>query len=69
MLPSILMGRLINDITERAQKAREKAVSLFPLESWLEIEARIFIAESRQPVNKNQRLNRLPPLPAYPLTM
>jgi hypothetical protein len=55
MLPSIIMGRLINDITERAQKAKEKAVSLYPLESWLEIEAHIFITESRQPVNKNQQ--------------
>ena len=40
----------------RAQNAREKATSLFPQETWREIEARIFIAKNREPKGKNQQL-------------
>jgi hypothetical protein len=39
----------------KSQKAREKAVSLYPSETWREIEERIFIAVSREPRGKNQR--------------
>jgi hypothetical protein len=39
----------------RFAKAREKAVSLFPLETWREIEAYVFIACGREPRSKNQQ--------------
>jgi hypothetical protein len=39
----------------RAQRARDKAASLFPLETWREIEERIFIACSREPRSNGQR--------------
>jgi hypothetical protein len=38
----------------RAQQAQAKATSLFPRETWLEIEERIFLAESSQPRGKTQ---------------
>jgi hypothetical protein len=38
----------------KARRAREKALSLYPLETWREIEEHIFIAESREPKGKNQ---------------
>jgi hypothetical protein len=41
--------------TERRAKARDKAVGLFPLETWRELEERIFIAAGREPRVKNQR--------------
>ncbi|MDR3343372.1 MAG: hypothetical protein LBT14_11420 [Treponema sp.] len=37
------------------QRARDKAISLYPLETWRELEERIFIAENREPNGKNQR--------------
>jgi hypothetical protein len=39
----------------RDQRARDKAASLFPLETWREIEERIFIAYGREPKVKSQR--------------
>jgi hypothetical protein len=39
----------------KARRAREKALGLYPLESWREIGERIFIAEGREPKSKNQR--------------
>jgi hypothetical protein len=39
----------------RAQRARDKAASLFPLETWREIEERIFIACGREPRSNGQR--------------
>jgi hypothetical protein len=36
-------------------RAREQAVRLFPLETWREIEERIFIAAGREPRVKNQQ--------------
>jgi hypothetical protein len=41
----------------KAQKAWEKAVSLYPLETWREIEQRIFIASTRDPKSNNQKRN------------
>jgi hypothetical protein len=41
--------------TSRAQRSREKAESLYPLEIWREIEEHIFIAKSREPKGKNQK--------------
>jgi hypothetical protein len=38
----------------KARKARDRAVGLYPLETWREIEEHIFIAESREPKGKNQ---------------
>jgi hypothetical protein len=39
----------------RAERARDKAASLFPLETWREIESGIFIAGSREPRSNGQR--------------
>jgi hypothetical protein len=39
----------------RAQRAWDKAVGLFPFETWREIEERIFIAHSREPCSNGQR--------------
>jgi hypothetical protein len=39
----------------KTQKAREKAESRYPQETWREIEERIFIAEGREPKGKNQQ--------------
>jgi hypothetical protein len=44
-----------NSVSARFAKAREKAVRLFPLETWREMEERIFIACGREPLNKNQQ--------------
>jgi hypothetical protein len=38
-----------------AERARDKAASLFPNETWREIEPGIFIAAGREPRVKNQR--------------
>jgi hypothetical protein len=39
-----------------AQRTRELAAILYPLETWLQLEERIFTAASRQPRSKNQEL-------------
>lgn len=49
------MRQVNSEQMEYAGKAKEKAECLYPLETWREIEERIFIAVSREPVNKNQR--------------
>jgi hypothetical protein len=41
--------------TARFNETREKAVRLFPLETWRELEERIFIACSREPRSNGQR--------------
>jgi hypothetical protein len=41
--------------TENQDKARAKAVSLYPQERWIALEPRIFIAESRKPRSNNQK--------------
>jgi hypothetical protein len=38
-----------------AQNAREKASSLYPQETWREIEGHIFIAKNREPKGKHQQ--------------
>ena len=40
---------------DKAQRTQELAVSLYPLETWREIEARIFIAGEREPNSNNQK--------------
>lgn len=39
-----------------AQRTKERAEALYPLETWLQLEERIFTAASRQPRSKNQEL-------------
>jgi hypothetical protein len=39
----------------KAQKAREKAASLYPNETWGELEDHIFIARAREPKSNNQK--------------
>jgi hypothetical protein len=41
--------------TEKTHKAREKAIKLYPQETWRQIEERIFIASSREPKGKQQK--------------
>jgi hypothetical protein len=41
--------------TDKAQRAHERAASLFPLEAWRELEERIFIAGGREPRSNGQR--------------
>jgi hypothetical protein len=57
MLDSIRM-QLLSEEPEpqqtKARNARELALSLYPGETWGELEERIFIAESRKPKGKNQ---------------